>query len=172
MRRRSSPLLLLLPHEATGSLNFFALISIVLVVTVVGAGRGPLVQCVLSASTAVGVPVRVYAVEKNVHAIVTLRNRRITERWDNVTVVHADMRQYAPTELSDLLVSELLGSWGDNELSPECLDGAQRCLREGGVSIPSSYTSFLAPVCSSKLWRGASELLDGKVRGWGRSGGD
>lgn len=22
-------------------------------------------------------------------------------------------------------VSELLGSWGDNELSPECLDGAQ-----------------------------------------------
>jgi PRMT5 arginine-N-methyltransferase len=26
---------------------------------------------------------------------------------------------------ADILVSELLGSWGDNELSPECLDGAQ-----------------------------------------------
>jgi type II protein arginine methyltransferase len=28
----------------------------------------------------------------------------------------------------DILVSELLGSFGDNELSPECLDGAQRVL--------------------------------------------
>lgn len=32
--------------------------------------------------------------------------------------------------------SELLGSFGDNELSPECLDGAQRFLRPDGVSIP------------------------------------
>ena len=30
---------------------------------------------------------------------------------------------------ADLLVSELLGSFGDNELSPECLDGAQRFLK-------------------------------------------
>jgi protein arginine N-methyltransferase 5 len=27
------------------------------------------------------------------------------------------------------MVSELLGSFGDNELSPECLDGAQRYLK-------------------------------------------
>ena len=26
-------------------------------------------------------------------------------------------------------MSELLGSFGDNELSPECLDGAQRYLK-------------------------------------------
>jgi type II protein arginine methyltransferase len=43
----------------------------------------------------------------------------------------------------------LLGSFGDNELSPECLDGAQRFLKPDGISIPSSYwtpllnTSFL-----------------------------
>jgi hypothetical protein len=36
-------------------------------------------------------------------------------------------------------VSELLGSFGDNELSPECLDGAQRFLKPDGISIPSSY---------------------------------
>lgn len=30
---------------------------------------------------------------------------------------------------ADILVSELLGSWGDNELSPECLDGAQHLLK-------------------------------------------
>ena len=35
------------------------------------------------------------------------------------------------------------GSWGDNELSPECLDGAQVFLKSDGLSIPSSYTSFV-----------------------------
>ena len=30
---------------------------------------------------------------------------------------------------ADILVSELLGSFGDNELSPECLDGAQSFLK-------------------------------------------
>jgi type II protein arginine methyltransferase len=45
------------------------------------------------------------------------------------------MRRYVPTELSDIMVSELLGSWGDNELSPECLDIAQEtCLKPDGVS--------------------------------------
>ena len=48
-------------------------------------------------------------------------------------------------------MSELLGSFGDNELSPECLDGAQKFLKESGISIPSSYTSYIAPISSSKL---------------------
>lgn len=48
-------------------------------------------------------------------------------------------------------MSELLGSWGDNELSPECLDGAQRFLKEGGVSIPQEYTSYVAPMSSHKV---------------------
>ncbi|CAI5741641.1 unnamed protein product [Peronospora destructor] len=46
----------------------------------------------------------------------------------------------------------LLGSFGDNELSPECLDGAQDFCRVDGVSIPRVYTSFVTPVMSSKLW--------------------
>ena len=33
-------------------------------------------------------------------------------------------------------MSELLGSFGDNELSPECLDGAQRFLK-GQLSLIS-----------------------------------
>jgi hypothetical protein len=52
---------------------------------------------------------------------------------------------------ADILVSELLGSFSDNELSPECLDGAQRLLKEDGISIPASYTSFLAPITSTKM---------------------
>jgi protein arginine N-methyltransferase 5 len=123
-----------------------------LVLTVVGAGRGPLVAAALSASATTGVALRVYAVEKNANAVITLRNRVLTERWHNVTVIATDMRDWRPAELCDIMVSELLGSFGDNELSPECLDGAQKCLKPAGVSIPQSYTSFLAPIATSKLW--------------------
>ncbi|KAH7823068.1 putative Skb1 methyltransferase family protein [Monocercomonoides exilis] len=52
---------------------------------------------------------------------------------------------------ASLIVSELLGSFGDNELSPECLDGGQRflrCQRGGGVSIPADSSSWLCPVCA------------------------
>jgi type II protein arginine methyltransferase len=48
---------------------------------------------------------------------------------DKVTVVPGDMRQWQAPELADIVVSELLGSFGDNELSPECLDGAQRFIK-------------------------------------------
>jgi protein arginine N-methyltransferase 5 len=125
---------------------------ITLVLTVVGAGRGPLVAAALSASATTGVPVRVYAVEKNSNAVYTLRSRAQTECWHNVTIVSTDMRDWQPAELCDIMISELLGSFGDNELSPECLDGAQKCLKSDGISIPQSYTSFIAPIATSKLW--------------------
>lgn len=46
------------------------------------------------------------------------------------------MREVEPPELMnqvDILVSELLGSFGDNEVSPECLDGAARFLKRGFI---------------------------------------
>eukprot|EP01082_Thalassiosira_pseudonana_P012452 g11440.t1 g11440 contig5:862896-863991(+) len=51
------------------------------------------------------------------------------------------------------MVSELLGSFGDNELSPECLDGVQRCgiLKDTCISVPQNYTAFIAPVSSARL---------------------
>ena len=39
----------------------------------------------------------------------------------------------------------------DNELSPECLDGCNSFLRSDAISIPSSYSSYVAPVQSAKL---------------------
>jgi len=52
------------------------------------------------------------------------------EFWGElVTVVSSDMRQWSAPESADIIVSELLGSFGDNELSPECLDGAQHFLK-------------------------------------------
>ncbi|GMF37960.1 unnamed protein product [Phytophthora lilii] len=95
------------------------------VVMVVGAGRGPLVRCALRAATVANRKTRMFAVEKNPNAVITLRNLKISEKWDNVTIIASDMRNWRTEERADIMVSELLGSFGDNELSPECLDGAQ-----------------------------------------------
>ncbi|XP_065829038.1 protein arginine N-methyltransferase 5-like [Oscarella lobularis] len=125
--------------------------TVTTVVMVVGAGRGPLVRATLQAGEKARRLVRVYAIEKNVNAVVTLRNMKREEWHDQVTVVSCDMRHWQAPEKADILVSELLGSFGDNELSPECLDGAQTFLKADGISIPCQYTSYLAPLSSAKL---------------------
>jgi len=127
---------------------------------VVGAGRGPLVAAVLSAAKRAAVKVHVWAVEKNPNAVITLHHRSKLEGWSNVDIVGGDMREWKAPRQADLLVSELLGSFGDNELSPECLDGAQRFLAPNGVCIPSSYTSFLTPVMTPKLWNNIKTYND------------
>lgn len=52
----------------------------------------------------------------------------------------------------DILISELLGSFADNELSPECLDGVQHLMNPvHGISIPASYTAHITPIAAPKL---------------------
>lgn len=158
--------------------------GVVVKVAVVGAGRGPLVSRVLQASKSTGVKVQVWALEKNPNACVLLQRRNANDPlWaGRVEVVRSDMRSWngpeQPSPAStadaekhplklDLLVSELLGSFADNELSPECLDGAQHLLHPThGVSIPQSYTAFITPLASPQLYR---ELLH--ERGGSSSGG-
>lgn len=122
-------------------------------VMVVGAGRGPLVHAALNASRETGVPVRVFAVEKNPGCVLRLVHiGDFDSQWrKTVVVVGQDMRGWNAPVKADILVSELLGSFGDNELSPECLDGCNSYLKPDAISIPSSYTSFVAPVQSAKL---------------------
>ena len=135
------------------------------VLMVVGAGRGPLVLASLRAAKRAQVELRVFAVEKNPNAYVTLLHLHRRENWgDGVTIVHRDMRSWDTRERADIMVSELLGSFGDNELSPECLDGAQRFLAPNGTSIPQSYTSYLAPVSTSKLHEEIRNLKDPKLQ--------
>ncbi|XP_044143821.1 protein arginine N-methyltransferase 5 [Bufo gargarizans] len=122
------------------------------ILMVLGAGRGPLVNASIRAAKQAERLIKVYAVEKNPNAVITLEGWRYEEWGSQVTVVSSDMREWNPPEKADIIVSELLGSFGDNELSPECLDGAQHFLKEGGVSIPGEYTSYLAPISSSKLY--------------------
>ncbi|KAL1207139.1 Protein arginine N-methyltransferase 1.5 [Cardamine amara subsp. amara] len=123
------------------------------VLMVVGAGRGALVRASLQAAKDTGRKLKVYAVEKNPYAVVTLHYMVKKRGWEGiVTIISCDMRFWSAPEKADILVSELLGSFGDNELSPECLDGAQRFLKLDGISIPSSYTSFIQPITTSKLY--------------------
>lgn len=49
-------------------------------------------------------------------------------------------------------MSELLGSFGDNELSPECLIPTEKFLKKGGIFIPYAYTNFVVPISSQIIW--------------------
>lgn len=129
-------------------------------IMVVGAGRGPLVDCSLRAAAQANRKVKVLAVEKNPNAFITLQYKKSLEWQDQVELYFGDMRHFEPIELADILVSELLGSFGDNELSPECLDGIQRCLKPGGISIPCDYSSYLAPLSSTKLFNNIQSYQD------------
>ncbi|XP_027332888.1 protein arginine N-methyltransferase 1.5-like [Abrus precatorius] len=127
--------------------------EITLVLVVVGAGRGCLVKTSVQAAKETGRKLKVYAVEKNPNALGALNGLVMAEDMEDiVTIVTSDVRYWNAPETADILVSEMLGTFGDSELSPECLDGAQRFLKEDGISIPSSYTSFLHPVTASKLY--------------------
>lgn len=59
----------------------------------------------------------------------SLQQRKASEWREKVGILFGDMRSLVLPELADIVVSELLGSFGDNELSPECLDGAMRFLK-------------------------------------------
>lgn len=147
-------------------------------VCVLGAGRGPLITCCIEAAANTGVPIRLFAVEKNPFAFVSLLqtvqhhggtgdgscthhqcvdgpsiehpfsdgtacNCSIDHRanWSHLTLVESDMRSIIERSCSSshdlpahfptrfhVVVSELLGSFGDNELSPECLWDIQKIL--------------------------------------------
>jgi type II protein arginine methyltransferase len=134
------------------------------VIAVAGSGRGPLVTRALKASEYTGVPVEVWAVEKNPNAYVYLLRTNEVVWGGCVNVVKTDMRSWKGPLVSgnagkdpvygtvDILISELLGSFADNELSPECLDGIQHVLAKPyGISIPSSYTAHLTPIATPRI---------------------
>lgn len=71
----------------------------------------------------------------------SLQERSALEWGSQVKLVYSDMRSFYPREKADIIVSELLGSFGDNELSPECLDGVMRTLKREFLSLLADGTS-------------------------------
>jgi protein arginine N-methyltransferase 5 len=138
-------------------------------IAVVGAGRGGLIDACVHAikrtQSVASVFFDIIGVEKSPHAALTLSYKaKDDELWHSlgargsVSILHADMRGWTPDSPIDILVSELLGSLGDNEASPECLESVMHVLHpERGVSIPSRYNSTLEPVSSHRIWTSARE---------------
>ncbi|RNF24471.1 putative arginine N-methyltransferase, type II [Trypanosoma conorhini] len=149
-------------------------------VVLLGAGRGPLIGECLAAASSVGVCVHLFAIEKNPEAVEFIRLRlRADPQWcygidayghvvetlcADGRAVAATMAESLPTRWGwcDLVVSELLGSFGDNELSPECLEGFYEDFRRYQASvavplnphmtsIPQEYTAWIAPLYSGWL---------------------
>ena len=59
---------------------------------------------------------------------------------------------------ADIVVSELLGSFSDNQLSPECLYPTERFGHSGTVYIPGYYRSLFRPMSSQILWEGVEKI--------------
>jgi len=134
-----------------------------------GAGRGPLIRRALTAAKQTKANVKVIALDKNPNAIVTLRNMIIDEQLqDRVKLIAGDMRHVQVEDMQgDILMSELLGSFGDNELSPECLIPTEKYLKPNGIYIPWAYTNHLIPLSSQVLWNEvrvyANQSISGRV---------
>jgi protein arginine N-methyltransferase 5 len=121
----------------------------------------------------------VYAVEKNPGAVAYLRSKLqqssqekedsmedddSTVSWKSggdvtIKIVESDLRkltlQQTDNNTADLVVSELLGSFGCNELSPECLESLfheTEVCTSSTISIPARYTSHIATASSVQLY--------------------
>lgn len=131
------------------------------VLMVLGAGRGPLVDSMIEALQKLeedfnGLKFIIYALDKNSSSVRSLlykqRNKWIhREGYYEIEIIESDMRVWDPKVEADIIVTELLGSFSDNELSPECIDGVWKFSATHTISIPREYSSYLAPICSYKL---------------------
>lgn len=128
-------------------------------VLIVGSGRGGLVHSVFNAFSCMKKDsFRVLCVEKNRNAVITLKAKiehSENANWRKVEVIHSDIRTVHLEDRYDLVISELMGSFGDNELSPECLVYAQKFVKPDGIMVPQRYTSYLEPISCRKVWNQA-----------------
>lgn len=113
-------------------------------ILVIGPGRGPLLESVVRYSVEDDV---VVAVEKNPICISTLESKN-TSSWNNrVQLIEGDVRQVLEGSYN-LIVSELLGSFGCNEACPEIL---KTFTDTSTVMIPLEYRSYVQPIFSHTL---------------------
>jgi len=117
---------------------------------ILGAGRGGFVKRSLKVQAAnPDIKFKIYAVDKNKVSLTALERRKTQENWpDFVYVCSGDIRTWVPAngDKAHIIISELLGSFGDNELSPECLIGAEtRIGHPDVIMLPYMYRSFIVP---------------------------
>lgn len=141
-----------------------------IIILIAGAGRGPLVDRTmhLVKSLKCQNEVQIIALEKNPQACLYLQKRNFDLWGNNVKIVMEDMRQWKDHSIKiDLCISELLGSFGCNELSPECLSAIEQYhSKRSTIFIPQSYTSYVAPIASPLLYQKLKSHVGGQDSPW------
>lgn len=128
-----------------------------LVILVAGAGRGAIVDKLYQVIMKHNIidQVRILALEKNPEACLYLQKRNF-EYWDSkVELIKEDMKTWeTPSVKIDICISELLGSFGCNELSPECLFEIEKYHgKRNTIYIPKSYSSYIAPITCPLIYQ-------------------
>lgn len=122
-------------------------------VLVVGPGRGPLIDMVVKAVKPFANK-SVTSIEKNGNCYDILKHKN-NDLWNNeVNLIEGDVRCIEDASFYnkfDLVVSELLGSFGCNELCPEILQKFTYQRGSKTVMIPQSYHNYLVPIYSDAL---------------------
>lgn len=124
-------------------------------IAMVGAGTGLIVDQLIKVIDELGIGPKVgklSILEKNPCALIDLHLKYDTISLP-VEIIAQDMRSWNPPQAYHLIVSELLGSFGCNELSPECLSSLHQDLHPQGVMIPQSYESWCSLAAYPKLYQ-------------------
>jgi len=94
---------------------------------------------------------RVHAVESMPVAHVARRLIDASGLGDRITLHHADVRELAPVEPVDLLVSDFMGRFVVDDYMFEALTAAARWLRPGGRVVPERLELRVAPAAVGYL---------------------
>lgn len=116
-------------------------------VLVVGPGRGPIIERLLKVIQKVDHKFIIDSVEKNSNCFGILRERNRLEWKEKINLINDDVRNLKDKKYN-LIISELLGSFGCNEACPEVL---QNFTSEDTIMIPRSYQNYLQPIYSPML---------------------
>ncbi|WPK23740.1 hypothetical protein PUMCH_000985 [Australozyma saopauloensis] len=107
-------------------------------ILIVGAGRGPFLRSVINHARKTD---HITVIEKNLKCIESLQV--IIADRTNIELCCMDVREYHDLKSFNLVISELLGSFGCNEASPEIL---QVFAKSEAIMIPQSYASYVQPI--------------------------
>jgi type I protein arginine methyltransferase len=111
------------------------------VVLDIGAGTG-----ILSIFAAQAGAKKVYAVERSPVAQAAKQIIASNGLSDRITVIQGEMEALELPEKVDIIVSEWLGGYGvDENLLPIVIQARDRWLKSGGIMIPGTTTSWMAP---------------------------
>ena len=117
------------------------------VVLDIGAGTG-----ILSIFAAQAGAKKVYSVERSPVAQAAKQIIADNGLSDRITVIQGEMEALELPEKVDIIVSEWLGGYGvDENLLPIVIQARDRWLKPGGVMIPGTTTSWMAPAYDEYL---------------------